>query len=37
LATTVLGWVPEFGLEDIIQSAWQWHSTHPEGYAVPVG
>jgi UDP-glucose-4-epimerase GalE len=37
LAANALGWVPELGLEDIIQSAWQWHSTHPQGFAVPVG
>jgi UDP-glucose 4-epimerase len=28
-----LGWEPKFpGLEDMIQSAWHWHQTHPEGY-----
>ncbi len=28
----VLGWLPQYGLEEIIGSAWQWHSTHPNGY-----
>jgi UDP-glucose 4-epimerase len=28
----VLGWQPQYGLEEIISSAWQWHSTHPNGY-----
>ncbi len=31
-AREVLGWQPRYGLEEIIRSAWQWHSTHPEGY-----
>lgn len=32
-AKTVLGWNPEHAdLEEIIASAWKWHSTHPEGY-----
>jgi UDP-glucose 4-epimerase len=29
----VLGWTPRFdSLELIIDSAWQWHKTHPRGY-----
>ncbi len=32
-ARTLLGWQPEYGLQEIIQSAWQWHSSHPNGYA----
>jgi UDP-glucose 4-epimerase len=29
-----LGWKPEYpDLESIIASAWEWHSSHPEGYA----
>ena len=29
-----LGWQPEFGsLRQIIETAWQWHKTHPHGYA----
>lgn len=32
-ARRVLGWNPEHAdLEEIIASAWKWHSTHPEGY-----
>ncbi len=28
-----LGWKPEFpDVEDIIESAWRWHSAHPGGY-----
>jgi UDP-glucose 4-epimerase len=29
-----LGWIPQHpDLESIIASAWEWHSSHPEGYA----
>ena len=29
-----LGWQPGFPeLKTIVQSAWQWHRTHPDGYA----
>ena len=29
-----LGWQPEFGdLRQIIQTAWNWHQSHPKGYA----
>ncbi|MBR6653661.1 MAG: UDP-glucose 4-epimerase GalE [Oscillospiraceae bacterium] len=32
-AMNVLGWKPEFNkVEDIIATAWKWHSTHPNGY-----
>jgi len=32
-ARTELGWEPEFPeLEEIISTAWQWHSEHPDGY-----
>jgi UDP-glucose 4-epimerase len=28
-----LGWTPQHpGLQDIIQSAWEWHQNHPNGY-----
>lgn len=27
-----LGWKAQYGLETILQTAWQWHSTHPNGY-----
>lgn len=30
-----LGWSPRYPeLEDIVRTAWQWHSTHPRGYRV---
>lgn len=32
-AREVLGWEPQYGLDDIIDSAWRWHSTHPDGYS----
>jgi hypothetical protein len=28
----VLGWRSVHGLDEIITSAWEWHSTHLEGY-----
>jgi UDP-glucose 4-epimerase len=32
-AREVLGWKPQFAeLEKIIQSAWKWHTAHPDGY-----
>ncbi|MGN7169944.1 UDP-glucose 4-epimerase GalE [Paenibacillus cellulositrophicus] len=32
-ARTVLGWNPSrTKLEDIIESAWSWHQSHPDGY-----
>lgn len=32
-ARTILGWEPKFdNIEDMISSAWAWHSTHPYGY-----
>ena len=31
--TQELGWYPEYpDLETIIETAWRWHSTHPNGY-----
>jgi UDP-glucose 4-epimerase len=32
-AETVLGWQASRSLDDIVRSAWAWHSRHPEGYA----
>ena len=30
---TELGWTPRFGgIDAIIESAWQWHLAHPDGY-----
>ncbi len=32
-ARKILGWKPEHAsLEEIIESAWNWHKTHPNGY-----
>ena len=31
-AQDVLGWTPQFGIDEIIESAWKWHSSHPDGY-----
>jgi UDP-glucose 4-epimerase len=31
-ARQMLGWNPEYNLEDIIKTAWNWHKTHPNGY-----
>lgn len=28
----ILGWRPKFSLEAIIESAWEWHRAHPNGY-----
>ena len=30
---TCSGWRPDRNLTTIVSSAWQWHSTHPDGYA----
>jgi UDP-glucose 4-epimerase len=32
-ARDVLGWKPRFGLDDILASAWTWHSKNPNGFA----
>jgi len=33
LAQKTLGWVPQYtNLADIVETAWRWHSTHPQGY-----
>lgn len=33
-AKNVLGWTPKYSrLETIIESAWKWHSTHPDGFS----
>jgi len=31
-AAELLGWHPRYGLDDILASAWAWHSTHPDGF-----
>ena len=30
-ASAVLGWRPRYGLAEIIETAWRWHSTHLDG------
>jgi len=33
-AREVLDWQPQFlGIDEIVRSAWQWHQSHPDGYA----
>ena len=32
LAAELLGWKPRHGLDEIVASAWRWHSSHPHGY-----
>jgi len=32
LVRATLGWVPMHGLDEVIESAWRWHSTHLDGY-----
>ena len=32
-ATAALEWVPQHGLRDIIEAAWRWHESRPNGYA----
>ncbi|MEZ5257508.1 MAG: hypothetical protein R2705_11615 [Ilumatobacteraceae bacterium] len=29
---STLSWKPRYGLREIIESAWNWHSTHPNGF-----
>lgn len=31
-ARELLGWEPKTSLEEIVRTAWQWHSTHIDGY-----
>jgi UDP-glucose-4-epimerase GalE len=33
LAETTLGWRARHRLDAIVETAWRWHSTHPDGYA----
>jgi UDP-glucose 4-epimerase len=33
LVRDTLGWQSTFGLDEIIATAWAWHSTHIDGYA----
>jgi UDP-glucose 4-epimerase len=38
-AADTLGWRPRFGLDEIIETAWRWHVSHPDGYQadMPIG
>jgi UDP-glucose 4-epimerase len=36
-AGRVLGWKPTYPLEQIVETAWRWSSTHPQGYATDAG
>lgn len=31
-AANELDWKAQYGLDTIVQTAWQWHSTHPDGF-----
>ncbi|MDQ6784387.1 MAG: UDP-glucose 4-epimerase GalE [Actinomycetota bacterium] len=31
-AADVLGWTARYGLDEIVSTAWAWHSAHPDGY-----
>jgi UDP-glucose 4-epimerase len=31
-AHALLGWEPEHTLQEIVETAWRWHSTHPNGF-----
>ncbi|MBN1289003.1 MAG: UDP-glucose 4-epimerase GalE [Actinobacteria bacterium] len=28
-----IGWKPQLGIREIVRSAWEWHSMHPDGYS----
>jgi UDP-glucose-4-epimerase GalE len=32
-AYRLLGWSPHYGLDEIVSSAWEWHSMHPDGFS----
>jgi UDP-glucose 4-epimerase len=32
-AKAMLGWTPKYGLDEVIETAWAWHSAHLDGYA----
>jgi UDP-glucose 4-epimerase len=36
LARAILGWEPTRQLDDIVASAWAWHSAHPDGFGKEV-
>jgi UDP-glucose 4-epimerase len=31
-ARALLGWQPRYGLREIIETAWAWHRSHPDGF-----
>jgi len=31
-ARTVLGWQPRYGLREIVETAWAWHKSRPNGF-----
>jgi UDP-glucose 4-epimerase len=31
-AHAVLGWQPRYGLREIVETAWAWHKSHPDGF-----
>ena len=31
-ARAVLGWQPRYGLREIVETAWAWHKSHPDGF-----
>jgi len=31
-ARDLLGWIPELGLDEVVRSAWSWHSNHLHGF-----
>lgn len=36
-ASEVLGWRAERDLDEIVESAWRWHCSHPNGFGVDAG
>ncbi len=32
-AKTILGWQPQYGLTEILETAWKWQQTHPNGFS----
>ncbi|MBQ2515798.1 MAG: UDP-glucose 4-epimerase GalE, partial [Desulfovibrio sp.] len=32
-ARQVLGWEPKAGIEEIVATAWEWHTRHPRGFS----
>jgi UDP-glucose-4-epimerase GalE len=34
-ANEILGWKAQYGLDEIVASAWAWHSSHLDGYRTP--